>query len=118
VAPTQKEITRRKRKLGEQPEPKRNTFLDWNRSAEIYAFNNRLSESFNTEKLEQAFTHRSYLIREEQRQKEMGIENPVLDIQDNTEFVRKGEELTSEIVEKYLVQILPHASEDVLKYVL
>jgi len=48
----------------------------------------------------------------------MGIENPVLDIQDNTEFVRKGEELTSKIVQKYLVQVLPHASEDVVKYML
>lgn len=100
-----------------QPEPKRNTFLEWNRSSEIYAFNKRLSESFNTEKLEQAFTHRSYLIQEEHRQKEMGIEEPVLAIQDNFEFIRKGEKLTSEIVQNYLVQVLPHASEDVIMYV-
>lgn len=114
VAPTQIEITRRKKKLGEQPEPKRNTFLEWNRSAEIYAFNQRLSERFDTEKLEQAFTHRSYVIREEQRQKEMGIENPVLAVQDNTELIRKGDKLTSESVQNYLVQVLPHASEDVI----
>lgn len=111
------EITRRKRKLGPQPEPKRNTFLDWNRSAEIYAFNKRLSESFDTEKLEQAFTHKSYLIREEQRQREMGIENPVLIIQDNIEFINKGDQLTSEIVQNYLAQVLPHAPEDVIMYV-
>lgn len=114
MAPTLKEITRRKRNLGEQPEPKRNTFLEWNRSAEIYAFNKRLSERFNTETLEQAFTHRSYLIQEEQRQKEMGLEDPVLTIQENTELIRKGEKLTSEIVQVYLAQALPHASEDVI----
>ncbi|KYM87802.1 39S ribosomal protein L44, mitochondrial [Atta colombica] len=114
VAPTQKEITKRKKALDEQPEPKRSTFLDWNRSAEIYAFNERLSESFNMEKLEQAFTNRSYLIQEEQKQKEMGIENPVLAIQDNAELIRKGEKLTSEIVQTYLVQVLPQASEDVI----
>ncbi|KYM98302.1 PREDICTED: 39S ribosomal protein L44, mitochondrial [Cyphomyrmex costatus] len=114
VAPTQKKLTRLKKALGEQPEPKRSTFLDWNRPAEIYAFNVRLSESFDTEKLEQAFTHRSYLIEEEQKQKEMGIENPVLAIQDNTELIRKGEKLTSEIVQAYLVQVLPQASEDII----
>ncbi|KYN36671.1 39S ribosomal protein L44, mitochondrial [Trachymyrmex septentrionalis] len=114
VAPTQRAITKRKRALGEQPEPKRSTFLEWNRSAEVYAFNERLSESFNMEKLEQAFTNRSYIIQEEQRQKEIGIENPILAIQDNTELVRKGEKLTSEIVQTYLVQVLPQASEDVI----
>ncbi|XP_011641219.1 39S ribosomal protein L44, mitochondrial [Pogonomyrmex barbatus] len=114
VAPTQVEITKRKKILGSQPEPKRNTFLDWNRSAEIYAFNVRLSEKFDTEKLEQAFTHRSYIIQEEQRMKEMGIEDPVLNIHDNTELVRKGEKLTAEIVQNYLMQVLPHASENVI----
>lgn len=118
MAPTQKILTKLKKSLGEQPEPKRNTFLEWNRSAEIYAFNERLSESFNTEKLEQAFTHKSYLIQEEQRQKEMEIETPVLAIQDNAELIRKGEKLTSEIVQTYLVQVLPEASEDIIMYVL
>lgn len=116
VAPTLMEITRRKKKLPEQI-PKRNTFLDWNRSAEIYAFNKRLSEDFNFKKLEQAFTHRSYVIREEQRQKEIGIEDPKLDIQDNTNLIMKGEKLTSEIVQNYLTQVLPHASESVIMYV-
>lgn len=98
-------------------EPKRNTFLDWNRSAEIYAFNKRLSEDFNLEKLEQAFTHRSYVIQEEQRQREMGIEDPKLDIQDNTDLIMKGEKLTSEIVQNYLTQVLPCVPEDVIMYV-
>jgi len=114
VASTQVAITKRKKRLDPQPEPRRNTFLEWNRSSEIYAFNKRLSENFNTEMLEQAFTHKSYLIREEQRQREMGIENPVLAIQDNSELIRKGDKLTSEIVQNYLVQVLPNASEDVI----
>ncbi|XP_029663747.1 39S ribosomal protein L44, mitochondrial [Formica exsecta] len=113
VAATQFQITSRKRKLPEQ-KPKRNTFLDWNRSAEIYAFNKRLSEDFNFEKLEQAFTHRSYVIREEQRQREMEIEDPKLDIQDNTDLIMKGEKLTSEIVQNYLTKALPRAPENVI----
>lgn len=94
--------------------PKRNTFLDWNRSAEIYAFNKRLSENFDAEKLEQAFTHRSYIIQEEQRQRQMGIEEPKLDINDNTDLIMKGEKLTSDIVQNYLTQALPHAPDDVI----
>lgn len=117
VAPTQIEITRRKRRLPPQPKPKRSTFLEWNRSAEIYAFNIRLTEKFDTEKLEQAFTHRSYIIQEEQKQKEMGIEDYQLDLQDNTDLIMKGDKLTSEIVQNYLAQALPHAFEDVIMYV-
>ncbi|XP_072747450.1 large ribosomal subunit protein mL44 isoform X2 [Anoplolepis gracilipes] len=113
VAATQIAITTRKKKVPVQ-EPKRNTFLEWNRSAEIYAFNKRLSEDFNFEKLEQAFTHRSYIIREEERQKQMGIEDPKLDVQDNTDLIMKGEKLTSEIVQNYLTQVLPHVPENVI----
>lgn len=116
VAPTQMEITKRKKKIPQQV-PKRNTFLDWNRSAEIYAFNTRLTEKFNVEKLEQAFTHRSYIIQEEQRQRKMGIEKPELDIQDNAEFIMKGEKLTSEIVQNYLTQALPRVPENIIMYV-
>ncbi|XP_014487761.1 PREDICTED: 39S ribosomal protein L44, mitochondrial [Dinoponera quadriceps] len=118
VSPTLKELTRRKKQAIEKSEqvpiPKRNTFLDWNRSAEIYAFNKRLSENFNIEKLEQAFTHRSYIIKEEQRQKEMGIEDPSLDINDNTTLIMKGEKLVSDIVQNYLTEVLPFAHENVI----
>ncbi|KAH0952449.1 hypothetical protein HN011_011947 [Eciton burchellii] len=114
VAPTQKMITNIKRKLPPQPVPKRNTFLDWNRSAEIFCFNKRLSENFDTEKLERAFTHRSYIIQEEERQKAMGIEDPELNIQDNQDLIMKGEKLTSEIIQNYLIEALPEAPEDVI----
>lgn len=114
VRPTQMKITALKKRLGKQPVPKRNTFLEWNRSAEIYAFNERLSENFNIEKLEQAFTHRSYIIQEEQKQRQMGIEEPKLDINDNRDFIMKGEKLTSEYVQNYLAQALPQAPEDVI----
>lgn len=112
------EITRRKKKLGPQLESKRSTFLEWNRSAELFAFNKRLSEKFNDEKLEQAFTHRSYIFQEEKKQKDMGIEEPQLDIQDNTDLILKGEKLTSEIIYSYLTQVLPHTPEEIIMYVI
>ncbi|XP_020278090.1 39S ribosomal protein L44, mitochondrial [Pseudomyrmex gracilis] len=114
VRPTLIEITNRKKRLGPQPEQKRNTFLEWNRSAEIFAFNKRLSEKFDDEKLEQAFTHRSYIFQEEKKQKDMGIENPQLEMQDNMDLILKGEKLTSEIVSSYLTQVLPDTPEDII----
>lgn len=114
VSATQAKITALKKQLPRQPEPKRNTFLEWNRSAEIFAFNKRLSENFDIEKLEQAFIHRSYIVQEEEKQKAMGIEDPKLNILDNQDLIMKGEKLTSEIVQNYLTQVLPDAPEDVI----
>ncbi|KOC65811.1 39S ribosomal protein L44, mitochondrial [Habropoda laboriosa] len=111
VSPTQKEITRRKRRLPPQPEPKRNTFTDWNRNTEIYAFNQRLSENFDTEKLNQAFIHKSYIAEEIKRQETMGIKEPELDMQHNEEFIENGKKITSEVIKKYLSENLPHISE-------
>lgn len=73
-----------------------------------------MSENFNIEKLEQAFTHRSYVAQEEQKQREIGIDEPKLDIKDNTDFILKGEKLTSIVVQGYLTQALPNASNDVI----
>ncbi|CAK9808790.1 39S ribosomal protein L44, mitochondrial [Anthophora quadrimaculata] len=112
VAPTQKEITRRKKELKSEPEPKRSTFTDWNRNAEIYAFNQRLSEKFDTEKLKQAFIHKSYITEEIKRQENIGITNPKLDIEHNEEFIEKGRKITSETIKKYLSQNLPHLPEE------
>lgn len=115
--PTLTELNKRNQRLPTPPEPKRNTFLEWNRSAEIFAFNKRLSESFDVEKLDQAFTHRSYIIQEEERQKAMGIEDAKLNVQDNQDLIMKGEKLTSEIVLNYLAQALPQSPEDVIMFV-
>ncbi|XP_012275119.1 39S ribosomal protein L44, mitochondrial [Orussus abietinus] len=115
VAPTLKELRRRQEKLGPQPEPVRSSFLEWNRSAELYAFNKRLTESFKTDLLEQSFTHRSYIIQEEQKQKELGIEIPQLDIKSNDELIQEGREITSRVVKSYLRQSLPCAPEECIR---
>ena len=100
-----------------QSESKRSNFIDWNRNSEIYAFNTRLSEKFDTEKLNQAFTHKSYILAELKKQQEMGIEEPKLDISHNEEYIEKGREITSEIVKKYLNRSLPRLPEVGITYV-
>lgn len=117
VAPTQVEITRRKKRLPPQPEPKRSNFIEWNRNAEIYAFNQRLSEKFDIEKLNQAFIHKSYILDELKKQQNIGIEDPKLDVQHNEEYITKGREITSAVVKKYLNKSLPCLPEIGIMYV-
>lgn len=117
VSPTYKEITRRKKRLPPQPEPKRSNFIEWNRNSEIHAFNSRLSEKFNTEKLNLAFIHKSYISEEIKQQQDMGITEPVLDVQHNEEFIKIGREVTSKVVKKYLSENLPRVPEIGITYV-
>ncbi|XP_001607288.1 39S ribosomal protein L44, mitochondrial [Nasonia vitripennis] len=112
VRPTLIELTKRKWAQGKQVPNPRSKFLDWNRDAEIYAFNNRLSEQFDTDLLEQAFIHRSYVIREEEDQKKVGIEDPQLDLTDNREMIDEGREIVSLVIDNYLSQSLPLAPQE------
>jgi len=90
----------------------RSSFLEWNHESELYAFNARLSEKFDSDLLLQAFTFRSYIVQEEEKQKAVGIEKPELDIQDNTAMVDDGQRLTEKIIKAYLCQALPCVPEE------
>ncbi|XP_063984129.1 large ribosomal subunit protein mL44 [Diachasmimorpha longicaudata] len=112
VFPMLKEITRRKRKLEpSSPEPRRG-FLEWNREAEIWAFNQRLKENFDMNILTRALTHRSYVIQEEMQREKAGLGDSELNIEDNRELIDNGRHLTSKIVEIYLSTTLPRAPEE------
>lgn len=81
------ELKRREDKLGGKKYYPRNTFLDWNLEAELYAFGQRLNEEFDSDLLLQAFTDRSYVIKEEMKQKEMDFD---LKMKDNKELAEIG----------------------------
>lgn len=81
------ELKRREDKLGGKKVLPRNTYLEWNLEAELYAFGQRLKEDFDSDLLLQAFTDRSYVIKEEMRQKEMDID---IKMKDNRELAEKG----------------------------
>lgn len=107
VAPTLREIRKRKKKIGPQPETPRSEFIEWNYEAEIYAFGVRLNEKFTPALLQQAFVDRSYIVKEEMKQRAVGIEEPVLQLTDNSSLAKKGEELITEFVVTYLNLSLP-----------
>lgn len=88
-----------------------------NYDTEIYAFSKRLGEEFNNDLLHQALTERSYIIREEERQKNVGIEQPTLNLSDNKELVSKGSDFIDDIVKRYLHTVLPKLPEEGIMYV-
>lgn len=115
VAPVLREIRKRRKKLGPQPEPRRSEFIEWNYDAELYAFGIRLKENFSPAVLQQAFVDRSFIVQEEMKQRAVGIEEPVLQLTENTKLVQKGEELLTEYIVTYLNISLPKFPRDGVK---
>lgn len=110
-----KELARRRKKMGPEPLRPRSSFLEWNHGAELFSFAKRLNEEFDRELLQQALTHRSYIIQEEQRQKELGIEEPDLGLKDNSEMIEHGTQLLSNYVGAFLQYSYPKTPEIGLK---
>ncbi|KAJ6636600.1 39S ribosomal protein L44, mitochondrial [Pseudolycoriella hygida] len=106
VSPTLKEIKRRKDKLPKKP-VNRTTFVEWNWHAELFAYSKRLTEDFNLELLQEAFTTRSYIEQEERKQQNVGINNPVTNLKDNSELAVIGADLLSTHVENFISSHLP-----------
>lgn len=71
-----------------KPNP-RSGYLEWNLEAELYAFGKRVNEDFDPDLLRTAFTFRSYVIKEESRQKDVGIEISE-NQKDNIELIEQG----------------------------
>ncbi|KAL0818305.1 hypothetical protein ABMA28_008791 [Loxostege sticticalis] len=104
VAPTLMELKKREDKLGGKKVTPRNTFLEWNLEAELFAFGKRLNEDFDSDLLLEAFTDRSYVIREEMKQKEMNID---IKVKDNRQLAEEGEKFIKEYIQLYLEAVLP-----------
>lgn len=66
--------------------------------------------------MQQALTERSYIIFEEERQKNVGIEQPTLNLTDNRELVTKGSEFIDDVIKRYLRTVLPRLPEEGIKY--
>ncbi|KAG7303609.1 hypothetical protein JYU34_012140 [Plutella xylostella] len=104
VAPTLMELKRREEKNGGKVTNPRNTFLEWNLEAELFAFGKRLNEDFDPDLLLQAFTDRSYVIKEELKQKELNID---IKMKDNKKLAEEGESFMRQYIQRYLEHVLP-----------
>lgn len=72
VAPTFREINRRRKQIGPEPEQPRSSYLEWNYEAEIFAFGNRLGEKFDRNLLVKALTQREYANLQEIKAQQTG----------------------------------------------
>ncbi|KAF4527134.1 hypothetical protein B566_EDAN007232 [Ephemera danica] len=113
LAPTLKEFERRKAKLPQPLPNKRSTFLEWNYDAELFAFSNRLGETFESVLLRQALTSEDYLKQQREEQAKLGIEDssPIED-RHNTTLAKEGRQLMSRYITGYLRHILNKLPED------
>ncbi|XP_062562244.1 large ribosomal subunit protein mL44 [Armigeres subalbatus] len=107
VGPTLRELKHRRAKMGPEAEMPRSSHSDWNYKAEMFAFGKRLSEQFDSAVLQQAFAHRSFIVQEEQKQRDVGIEKPEVGLKDNSELITLGERLIEEYVEAFVLTALP-----------
>lgn len=107
-----RELRARRKRLGPEPVHQRSSFIDWNYNAELFAFAKRLNEEFNRDLLQQALTERSFIVQEEKRQRELGIEEPVLNVRDNADLVKHGEELLSNYVGAFIRYSFPRLPYD------
>ncbi|KAK9753147.1 hypothetical protein QE152_g3579 [Popillia japonica] len=106
VAPTLRELQRRRDKIGPpKPEP-RSSYLEWNYDAEIFAFSKRLGEVFKEDVLRQALTHRSYSLKQEEQD---GIQTD-----DNSALIEKGYNLITSYLKEEFAKKYPDVLVGVL----
>ncbi|KAF7488515.1 39S ribosomal protein L44 [Sarcoptes scabiei] len=94
----------------------RSEWRDWNYSAELFAFANRIQEpELDEETLTQAFTHQSFVLACENDRKNDGSENVQLNLIDNEEMINDGIDLALKFIPKYLRYHLQQAPEECIE---
>lgn len=107
VSPTLRELAHRQKKLGPQKPEARSEFIEWNQRSELFAFGKRLGESFELSQLQRAFTEKSFARREEERRRQLGIDEKDLQMPDNSDLAEKGQHIARAYVEAFLQHQLP-----------
>lgn len=90
----------------------RSEWADWNYSAELFAFNKRLSENFDETSLQIAFTHKSYVNVEMKRREQLELSNEGFLIENNESFIQQGHQHLDSFLPKYLRHFLPQVPEE------
>lgn len=106
-----RELKRRREKLGPEPAANRKNFVEWNLNAELYAFGQRLGERFDAAQLQQAFTHRSYIVQEELRQQQHDIDQPETNLRDNGPLIERGRALLAQHTDLFVRAHYPRLPE-------
>jgi large subunit ribosomal protein L44 len=103
--------------MGPEAIQAQSNYIEWNYNAEMFSFGKRLGETFKPKLLQQAFTHRSYIVQEEMRQRSVGIEQPETNLIDNQQLISDGDRLISDYVTAFLRVSLPNLPDTGLEEV-
>lgn len=84
-----------------------------NYDAELYAFGNRLGETFKDPLLRAALTHTSYIKQESEKLSALGMQ-PDLQFQDNELLASDGKKLISKFINGYLRAVFARVPEEMI----
>lgn len=93
--------------MGPQAPQPRSSFVEWNYRAELFAFGKRLQEEFQLPLLQTAFTQQSYITQEEQKQRDLGIDEIDLKMENNQKLAEQGLYIIQQYVAAFLQYNLP-----------
>lgn len=83
-----------------------------NYRSELFAFNQRLHEKFTEPNLRLAFTHESYIQKEQEKRKELGVQDVDLNLEPNDDLANLGDKILSTFTKAYLRFFLPKLPEE------
>lgn len=67
-----REIAKRRKEIGPEPEKPRSSYLEWNYEIEVRCFAKRVGEKFDEKLLKEAFVQREWTNLQEFKAKELG----------------------------------------------
>lgn len=116
-ATIQKVMKTRRDIIGPDKMRKRSEWFDWNYDAEIYAFNKRLHENVSDETLRCVFIDDSYIRMEEQKRKDMAVQDAELNLKSNSSLSALGEDVMSKFLLRYLRAAFQYLPEEGIRRV-
>ncbi|XP_028141884.1 39S ribosomal protein L44, mitochondrial [Diabrotica virgifera virgifera] len=105
VAPTLRELQRRRDKVGPEPERPRSSYLEWNYNAELFAFGKRLGEELDRSILKRALVQKEYANLAEFKAQNEGV--AVEKLEHNDELIQEGEKIINNYLKKELSKTYP-----------
>jgi len=106
VAPTIREIARRRKKLDPEPANSRSSYLEWNYEMELHCLGKRLGETFDERLLKEALVQREWANLQEFEAKNRGDESFIVE-QHNQELAEDGYKIISDYIKEFYEKSYP-----------
>ncbi|XP_023349039.1 39S ribosomal protein L44, mitochondrial [Eurytemora carolleeae] len=91
---------------------RRSNHVEWNYSAELFAFSARLGEQIPSKLLEDVFTTEGYIEAEKEKYAQLNIQDISLQMKSNKNLANKGEDILESVVSSWLRGAFPALPEE------